>query len=56
MTYLLAAYVVFLVAVLVYLVIHSLRLARLERELERLSELAAERRAEREREEVTVGR
>ena len=38
--YVTAAYAVFLVAVLVYLAIHSLRLARLERELAELTELA----------------
>lgn len=41
--YVFAAYLVFLVAVLVYLVIHSFRLAQLERELASLSELARNR-------------
>jgi hypothetical protein len=38
--YVVAAYLVFLVALLVYLLIHSLRLAQLERQLAELSELA----------------
>ena len=38
--YLSAAYVVLFLAILVYLVIHSLRLARLSRELEELAEQA----------------
>ncbi len=51
--YVLGAYSVFLAALLVYLAIHSLRLARLEREIAELTELARER--EVEREEVSVG-
>ena len=38
--YLSAAYVVVLLTILAYLVIHSLRLARLSRELEELAEQA----------------
>ncbi len=38
--YVMAAYSVFLVAVLAYLALHSLRLARLERELAELTDLA----------------
>ena len=41
--YVVAAYLVFLVALLVYLLIHSLRLAQLERQLAELSELAHRR-------------
>lgn len=48
MTYLLAAYTILLVAVLAYLVIHALKVARLERELGELVARAEERRAERE--------
>jgi CcmD family protein len=54
LTYLLAAYTILLVAVLGYLVIHALKVARLERELGELVALAEERRAERE--ETPVGR
>ena len=53
--YVAAAYLVFLVAVLVYLVIHSLRIARLERELADLAARAMSRRAAAEREELSVG-
>ena len=56
--YVTAAYSVFLVTVLVYLAIHSLRLARLERELAELSELAQSRTRVPEapvREEARVG-
>lgn len=42
--YIAAAYAVFLLTVFVYLVIHSAKLARLERELAELAELARERR------------
>ena len=41
--YVVAAYLVFLVALLVYLLIHSLRLAQLERQLAELSELGRRR-------------
>lgn len=41
--YVVAAYSVFLVTLLVYLAIHSLRLARLDRELAELTELARAR-------------
>ena len=51
--YVAAAYGVFLLALLVYLAIHSLRLARLEREILELSAQARERQDERD--EVTVG-
>ena len=54
--YLLLAYVVVLAAVLVYLVIHSLRLSRLERELAELAALARRPDEATEREEVGVGR
>jgi CcmD family protein len=47
-TYLLAAYAVLLAAVLGYLVIHALKLARLDRELTELASRARERREERE--------
>lgn len=53
MTYLLAAYTILLVAVLGYLVIHALKVARLERELGELAARAEERRVERE--EARVG-
>jgi hypothetical protein len=43
--YVFSAYVVFLVVVLAYLVIHSFRLAQLERELAALTELARGRAA-----------
>ena len=51
--YVAGAYSVFLVVLLVYLAIHSLRLARLERELVKLSTDVRERRSERD--EVAVG-
>jgi CcmD family protein len=55
-SYLLAAYVVVLVTVLAYLVIHALKIARLEGEVAELVELAREQQAEREtREEAHVG-
>ena len=41
--YVVAAYIVFLVALLAYLVIHSLRLAQLARELDALRDLARRR-------------
>ncbi len=50
--YVIAAYSVFLVAVLAYLALHSLRLARLERDLAELTNLARGRDAERD--EVAV--
>ena len=50
--YVMAAYSVFLVAVLAYLVLHSLRVARLERELAELTDLARGRDVERD--EVAV--
>ncbi len=53
--YVLAAYVVVLAAVLAYLLIISLKVSRLERELGELARLAQERRAEPEREEAVVG-
>jgi CcmD family protein len=52
-TYLLAAYAVLLATVLGYLVIHALKLARLDRELADLAERAGSR--EPEREEARVG-
>ncbi len=53
--YLAAAYGVFLVAVLVYVAIISLKLARLEREVDELAALAPERDEAAEREELAVG-
>ena len=53
--YVMAAYSVFLVAVLAYLALHSLRLARLERELAELTNLARGRDAERDEVAVTSG-
>jgi hypothetical protein len=47
--YLTAAYAVFLAVVLVYVVLIALKLARLERDLGSLAELAARRRRDRER-------
>ena len=47
--YLTAAYAVFLAVVLVYVVLIALKLARLERDLGSLAELAAHRRRDRER-------
>jgi hypothetical protein len=52
--YVVAAYSVFLVTLLVYLAIHSLRLARLDRELAELTELARGRPAGPEK-QVAVG-
>lgn len=48
MSYVLAAYVVLLLTILGYLVIHALKLARLDRELAELGERARLRQAERE--------
>jgi CcmD family protein len=54
--YVLAAYVVVLAAVLAYVLIISLKVSRLERELGELARRAQERRAEEpEREEAAVG-
>ena len=53
--YLAAAYVVVLVAVLAYVAIISLKLARLERDVDELAELARSREAADDREEVPVG-
>lgn len=55
MTYLLAAYAVLFATLLAYLVIHALKLARLDRELAELAERARGRKVEREREEARVG-
>ena len=49
--YVAAAYAVFLVVVLAYLLIHSLRLARLARELEDVTDLARRRAASTTRDE-----
>jgi hypothetical protein len=56
--YVAAAYAVVLAAVLVYVAIIALKLARFEREVAELTELARERQLrpqEREREEARVG-
>lgn len=53
--YLAAAYVVVLVAVLAYVGIISLKLARLEREIDELAELARAEADVDDREEVPVG-
>ncbi|MGZ8694614.1 MAG: hypothetical protein ACXWYS_04165 [Gaiellaceae bacterium] len=54
--YVLAAYVVVLATVLAYLLIISLKVSRLDRDLAELARRAQERRAEEpEREEATVG-
>ena len=53
--YLAAAYVVVLVAVLAYVAIISLKLARLEREIDELVELARAEAEVDDREEVPVG-
>ena len=53
--YLAAAYVVVLVAVLAYVGIISLKLARLEREIDELVELARAEAEVDDREEVPVG-
>jgi CcmD family protein len=54
--YVLAAYVVVLATVLAYVLIISLKVSRLERELGELARRAQERRAEEpEREEAAVG-
>ncbi len=54
--YLLAAYLVFLALVLIYVVIMATRLGRMERSLEQLRELAARRDEDeqRERDEVAA--
>jgi CcmD family protein len=54
LTYLFAAYTILLVTVLAYLVIHALKVARLERELGELVTRAEGRRTERE--EAHAGR
>jgi CcmD family protein len=56
--YVLAAYLVVLAAVLAYVLIYATKLARLEREVEELTELARARRARAplgQREETPVG-
>jgi CcmD family protein len=55
--YVAAAYLVVFLAVLVYVLIISSKLTRLEREVEELAELAVRRKQERDsdREEVGVG-
>ena len=54
--YVLAAYLVVLVTVLAYLLIISLKVSRLDRDLAELARRAQERRAEQpEREEAAVG-
>jgi type II secretory pathway component PulM len=51
--YVAAAYVVFLALVLIYVAIMAIKLARIEREIGELTELAARRAAEREEVEVS---
>lgn len=55
--YLAAAYLVVFLAVLLYVVIFAAKIARLEREVTELAELAGRRkeRAERERDSLSVG-
>ena len=53
--YVAAAYLVVFATVLAYVLIISLKLARLEREVEELTELARAHRAERQREATPVG-
>ena len=52
--YVAAAYLVFFALVLIYVVIMSAKLARFERELSEIEELADERLEEREREAVST--
>ena len=52
--YVAAAYLVFFALVLIYVVIMSAKLARFERELSEIEELADERLEEREREREAV--
>ncbi len=53
--YVAAAYLVFFALVLIYVVIMSAKLARFERELSELNELADRQMGEREREREAVG-
>jgi hypothetical protein len=53
--YVAAAYLVFFALVLIYVVIMSAKLARFERELSELNELADRQMGEREREREVVG-
>jgi hypothetical protein len=53
--YVAAAYLVFFALVLIYVVIMSAKLARFERELSELNELADRQTGEREREREAVG-
>ena len=52
--YVTAAYLVFLAVVLLYVVLYARKLARLEREVGELAELARRRQPERERERQPV--
>ena len=52
--YVAAAYLVFFALVLIYVVIMSAKLARFERELSELNDLADERAEDRERETVST--
>ena len=52
--YVTAAYLVVLAVVLLYVVLYSFKLGRLEREVAELAELAAAKRVEREREPTSV--
>jgi CcmD family protein len=53
--YVAAAYLVVFLGVLLYLLIISAKLSRLEREVDELARLAQRRQREEEREEVPVG-
>jgi hypothetical protein len=53
--YVAAAYLVVLIALLAYLLIITLKIARLEREVADLAERGLARRGSKEREEVPVG-
>ncbi len=52
--YVTAAYLVVLAVVLLYVVLYSFKVARLEREVAELAELAGRKRVDREREPTSV--